>query len=139
MAALGLHCCTWTFSCCDEPGAPLHSGARASHCSGFSCCRARALESGLSSDGTRASLLHSMWALPGPGIKPVSPALAWGFLTTRLPGKPCEAFRILLSRLLPPSAFLYSPLAFRSLGFDSSFMCLAPRLGPAWAWQAQKE
>ena len=28
-----------------------------------------------------------MWALPGPGIEPVSPALAGGFLTTVPPGK----------------------------------------------------
>ena len=28
-----------------------------------------------------------MWDLPGPGIKPVSPALAGGFLTTVPPGK----------------------------------------------------
>ena len=28
-----------------------------------------------------------MWDLPGPGIKPVSPALAGGFLTTAPPGK----------------------------------------------------
>ena len=30
---------------------------------------------------------HSMWDLPRPGIKPVSPALAGGFLTTGPPGK----------------------------------------------------
>ena len=29
-----------------------------------------------------------MWDLPGPGIEPVSPALAGGFLTTAPPGKP---------------------------------------------------
>ena len=29
-----------------------------------------------------------MWDLPGPGLEPVSPALAGGFLTTALPGKP---------------------------------------------------
>ena len=28
-----------------------------------------------------------MWDLPGPGIKPVFPTLAGGFLTTVLPGK----------------------------------------------------
>ena len=28
-----------------------------------------------------------MWDLPGPGIEPVSPALAGGFLTTAPPGK----------------------------------------------------
>ena len=29
-----------------------------------------------------------MWDLPGPGVKPVSPALAGGFLTTAPPGEP---------------------------------------------------
>ena len=29
-----------------------------------------------------------MWDLPGPGLEPVSPALAGGFLTTLPPGKP---------------------------------------------------
>ena len=28
-----------------------------------------------------------MWDLPGPGIEPVSPALAGGLLTIALPGK----------------------------------------------------
>ena len=28
-----------------------------------------------------------MWDLPGPGLQPVSPALAVGFLTTVPPGK----------------------------------------------------
>ena len=32
-------------------------------------------------------MLRSMWDLPGPGLKPVSPALADGFLTTAPPGK----------------------------------------------------
>ena len=34
-----------------------------------------------------AYLLHATWSLPGPGIKPVSLALAGGFLTTVPPGK----------------------------------------------------
>ena len=29
-----------------------------------------------------------MWDLPGPGLEPVSPALAGEFLTTAPPGKP---------------------------------------------------
>ena len=32
--------------------------------------------------------LSAMWDLPGPGIEPVSTALAGGFLTTRPHGKP---------------------------------------------------
>ena len=101
-------------------GATLPCGARASHCGGFSLwsmgsrhagfsscgtrasvvvalglssCGWRALECRLSS-GTRASLLHGVWDLPGPGLEPVSPALAGGFLTTAPPEKP------LLSRIL---------------------------------------
>ena len=59
-----------------------------SGCAGFSSCGSRALECRLSSCGARAQLLHGMWDLPGPGLKPVSPALAGGFLTTAPPGKP---------------------------------------------------
>ena len=33
-----------------------------------------------------------MWDLPGPGLEPVSPALAGGFLTTTPPGKPLHIF-----------------------------------------------
>ena len=29
-----------------------------------------------------------MWGLPGPGLEPISPALAGGLLTTAPPGKP---------------------------------------------------
>ena len=43
---------------------------------------------GFSSCGTWAELLRGMWDLPGPGIEPVSPALAGGVLTTAPPGKP---------------------------------------------------
>ena len=83
-------------------GATLRCGVRASHCGGFSYCGAqaqgawasvvvahglsscgsRALEHRLSSCGAWALLLCGMWDLPGPGLEPVSPALAGGFLTT---------------------------------------------------------
>ena len=35
-----------------------------------------------------------MWDLPGPGIEPVSPALAGGFLTTVPPGREVLIFSI---------------------------------------------
>ena len=41
---LGLHCCAQAFSSCSEWGLLSTCGAQASHCSGFSCCGARALE-----------------------------------------------------------------------------------------------
>ena len=33
-----------------------------------------------------------MWDLPGPGLEPVSPALAGGFLTTAPPGESANMF-----------------------------------------------
>ena len=54
---------------------------------GFSSCGSRALQRRLSSCGTRALWLCGMWDLPRPGIKPVSPALVGGSLTTAPPGK----------------------------------------------------
>ena len=86
-------------------GATLRCSAQASHCSGFSFCGARALgrvgfsscgsralEHRLSSCGPRAYVLRSLWNLPGPGLEPVSPALAGGFLTTAPPGKSRHAW-----------------------------------------------
>ena len=88
-------------------GATLCCSEQSSHCGAFSCCRAqalgawasvvvacrlsscgsRALEYRLSSCGTWAQLLRGMWHHPGPGLEPLSPALAGGFLTTVSPGK----------------------------------------------------
>ena len=55
---------------------------------GLSSCGSQDLERRLSSCGAWASLLRGMWDLPGPGLEPVSPALAGRFLTTALPGQP---------------------------------------------------
>ena len=105
LAALGLRCCVRAFS--SWAGATLCCGSWAFHCSGFSCCGARALgtqpsvvvarglsscgswalERRLSSCGARTWLLCGMWDLPGPGLEPMSLALAGGFLTTAPPGK----------------------------------------------------
>ena len=107
MDALGLRCCAQAFSSCGEWGllfVVVHGLliAVASLCGawtlgmqasvvvacGLSSCSSRALEHRLSSCGARASLLCGMWDLPGPGLEPMSPALAGGFLTTAPPGKP---------------------------------------------------
>ena len=63
---------------------------------GLSSCGSRALERRLSSCGSRAQLLHGMWDLPGPGLEPVSPALAGGFSTTAAPGRPLRVSFLLL-------------------------------------------
>ena len=47
-----------------------------------------------------------MWDLPGPGLEPVSPELAGGFLTTEPPGKSLEVgFLLLLTPLCPPDPY----------------------------------
>ena len=53
---------------------------------GLSSCGSGALECRLSGCGAQAYLLRGTWDLHGPGIEPVSPALAGGFLTTAPPG-----------------------------------------------------
>ena len=87
-------------------GLPSHCSAQASHCGGFSCgawalgqegfsnCGSHALEHRLNSCGTWAYLLHGVWDLPGPGIKPVSPALVGRFLSSVPPGKSLLLFLI---------------------------------------------
>ena len=86
---------------------PASSGnVRASHCgdlsrgvrtlglTGFSSCSMDSVvvapglqRTGSSSCGSQAQLLCQMWNHPGPGIKPMFPALAGRFFTTELPGK----------------------------------------------------
>ena len=75
-----------------------------SRCAGFSSCGTRALERRLSSCGARALLLRGMWEIPGPGLEPLSPALAGGFLTTVPPEKPPSA---ILVCLIPSQGFCH--------------------------------
>ena len=107
LAALGLCCCAWVFYSCGEQGLlfialhgllvvvaslvaehglQVHGLQQLWHVS-FSSCGSRALERRLSSCGARAQLLHGMWDLHRLGLKPMSSALAGGFLTTAPPGK----------------------------------------------------
>ena len=81
-------------------GTALRCGARASHCSGFSCCGAQVLKHRLSSCGAQAQLLRGMWDLTRPGLEPMSPALAGGFLTTAPQGKSPELLLILYGNLI---------------------------------------
>ena len=89
LAALSLCCCLWAFFSCSKRGLLSSCSVWASHCDGFSCCRAQALEhSGFSSCGVGRSvvvahMLCGMWDPPRPWNKSMSPALAGIFLTTR--------------------------------------------------------
>ena len=78
-----------------EQGLLSSCGVQSVSVSGFSCCTAQApgkwvslvAACGLSRGGSPAQLLLSMWNLPGPGIEPVSPALAGRLLSTISPEK----------------------------------------------------
>lgn len=59
---------------------------------GLSSCSSWALEHKLCSCSTQASLLHSMWDLPRPGIEPVSPTLVAYSLTLSPQGSPSIQF-----------------------------------------------
>ena len=78
----GLRGCTG-FSLEAESWGYSLAAMQASCRTGFSCCGAQVLEHGLNSCGT--------WDLPGPGIEPVSPALAGRVFTTEPPGKPLSS------------------------------------------------
>ena len=93
----------WRFPWTEEPGRlpsvgwqswtrlsdlSLASGALGG--AGFSSRGSQARALRLSTCAARASLLHSMWDLPRPGVEAVSPALAGRFFITQPPGKPSE-------------------------------------------------
>ena len=88
------------FSSCGEQGRHSSCSARASHRGVISGSEgvwvSVAASCGLSSCKSGAQLLCSMWNLPRPGIKPVSPA------STEPPGKPREG--CLMSRNWPHCA-----------------------------------
>ena len=71
----------------------------------LSSCGSRALERRLGSCGTETWLLRGTWDLPRPGLEPVSPALAGGFLTTALPGKSMAHFFLALNNI--PFVWMY--------------------------------
>ena len=121
---LGLSCCSQA----SLVGAVHLSscGSQASHGGDFSCgVRAQELlfagsRARLRSCGAQAQSLHRTWNLPGPGIKPVTPALAGGFLFTVPPGK---SYVTILSSGVSPPLFVFLNLA--HLGGPSSVsLCL---------------
>ena len=113
----------------------LHCSERASHCSGFSHCKARAagaqasvvVARGLRTCSSQAQqLLCSMRDLPGPGVVPVSPALADGFFTTAPPGKsPAMIIFVIVLGLWGPYPFIllivfWFPLVTSCLPFSAA-------------------
>ena len=89
---LGLCFCVRAFSSCGERG-PLFIAV----CGPLTVAASLVVEHRLqtrklSSYGSWASLLRSMWDLPRPGLEPMSPALAGRFSTTAPPGKSGRLF-----------------------------------------------
>ena len=100
MAVLGLCFCARALSSCGKRG-PLFIAVRGPLTIAASLVAKHRLQTRrLSNCGPRAPLLRGIWDLPGPGLEPVSPALAGRFLTTAPPGKPWPQF--LFPVTLPP-------------------------------------
>ena len=88
IAMLGLRFCARALSSCGKRG-PLFIVVCGSLTIVASLVAEHRLQScRLSSCGSWAQLLHSMWDPPRPGLEPMSPALAGRFSTTAPPGKP---------------------------------------------------
>ena len=67
---------------------------------------------------------RGMWNLPRPGIEPVSPVLAGGFLITGLQGSPHSSY-------FQPSMFVHSPASAANIYTT----CQAP----SWVWGNRSE
>ena len=92
MAVLGLRFCARAFSNCGKRGS-LFIAVRGPLIIAASLVAEHRLQTRrLSSCGSRAELLRGTWDLPGPGLEPVSPALAGRFSTTAPPRKPLVYF-----------------------------------------------
>ena len=143
------HCCVLAFSSCSERGLlfvavrglfiavaslvvehrlQAHKLQQLWH-TGFSSCGSRAQERRLSSCGTRAQFLRGMWDPPGPGLDPMSPALAGGFLTTAPPGKPHTGSFLVTHRLfiavcgLLSSCGMWTSLQLQRVGSRARGLC----------------
>ena len=93
---LGLRFCARALSSCGKWG-PLFIAVRGPPTIVASLVAEHRLQTRrLSSCGSQAQLLRGMWDPPRPGLEPVSPALAGGFLTTAPPGKPLKCILVQL-------------------------------------------
>ena len=81
-----------------------------------------------------------MWDLPGPGIKPVSPALAGGFLTTAPPGKPTPyyLFDAVVSVMISPNLAIligkFISLFFVGITDIFAFICTPSFWASCFCW-----
>ena len=92
MAVLGLRFCARAFSSCGKWG-PLFIAVRGPLTIAASLVAEHRLQTRrLSNCGSQAQLLCGTGDLPGPGLEPLSPALAGRFSTTAPPGKPPQSY-----------------------------------------------
>ena len=90
LAVLGLRCCVQAFSSGGKWGLLSSCSARASHDSGFSCCkhRLRGVRASVAGAQEFSRFVACGILVPSPGIKPAFPNLQGEVLTTGLPKKP---------------------------------------------------
>ena len=112
MAVLGLRFCARAFSSSCGKWGPVFIAVRGPLTIAASLVAEHRLQTHrLSSCGSRAQLLRSMWDLPRPGLEPASPALAGRFSTTAPPGKP--VLLIFYCSKIPTSHKIALPTVFK--------------------------
>ena len=121
MAVLGLRFCARAFSSCRERGPLFIAVHRPLTIAASLVAENRLQTRRLSNCASWAQLLRGMWDPPGPGLKPVSPALAGRLSTTAPPGKPQLHFYYHLFEL---GVWYTGKLFFYYLFFQGTFLVL---------------
>ena len=123
LIVLGLCCCSQAFLQLQRVGGYLLVVVRMLLIAVASIIAEHGLlqESLLQRCGARV-LPHSMWDLPGQGIKPISPELAGRFLTTGPPGKSCMFLKRVA--IYPCICFLHFALSSVCDLSSCSYSCL---------------
>ena len=119
LVVLGLRFCARAFSSCGE-WVSLFIVVRGPPTIAASLVAEHRLQTRrLSSCGSRAQSLRGMWDPPRPGLEPVCPTLAGGFLTTAPPGKPnCSVLTLCISGSLSDSNLTYPNFCSLDNGFS---------------------
>ena len=105
---------------------------RGSAAHGLGGGRSQAPKHRLSSSGQQASLLYGMWALPGSGITPMSPAIGGRTLNHWAP-REVHPWRFKWTKV-PHTCKLWDLSCKLSLGSRLGFLLLHFRTVPCWKW-----
>ena len=134
MAALGPRFCARAFCSCGKRG-PFFIAVRGPLTIAASPAAEHRLQTRrLSNCGSQAQPLRDTWDPPGPGLEPVSPALAGRLSTTAPPGKPQTALvKVSQGLCVAKSSITSLPSSYSPSTGPSELLLL-----PSALWQSEK-